>query len=92
MTDDEKIEEAADEYLREQMDNGDLLIAIPTYDMDVFKAGVKWRDQDILTRDETKIALETIDAIASFVAMRGLWTEQVPALVKLCNYLRERSQ
>lgn len=88
MTDEETIQQAADEYGKEHEPSDGMWIAL----CEAFKAGVEWRDQDILTPEEAKVALETIDNIAAFVAMRGLWTEQVPSLVKLCNYLRERSK
>lgn len=43
---------------------------------------------DIPTKEEIEVALKVINDIVIFVAMRGLWTEQVPELVKVTEYLK----
>lgn len=40
------------------------------------------------TKEEIEVALSTINDIATFVAMRGLWMTPVPELVKVTEWLR----
>lgn len=42
-----------------------------------------------LTKQEIDTALETVDGLALFAANHGVWTQPVPELVAVCNYLRE---
>lgn len=42
-----------------------------------------------LTKQEIDTALETIDGLAMFAANHNCWTQPVPELVAVCNYLRE---
>ena len=39
------------------------------------------------TNEEIEVALSTINDIATFVAMRGLWMTPVPELVKVTKWL-----
>lgn len=43
---------------------------------------------DVPTKEEVDVAINTITSIATFVAMRGLWVNEVTELVKCLDYLR----
>lgn len=44
--------------------------------------------KDVPSKQEIEVTLKTINDIATFVAMRGLWTEQVPELVRVTTWLK----